>query len=580
MDTEKSVSQLVYDFINTTLNDMESVHIIKSHTKPAYIKTLEKFNKYIEDSTKNGLLQNNTWQSNKSSEKAKVLHANLNLHDIANNSVYDLHIIKVMALLEHFLSEIAIYSLVYNEKIYLKINDSLGKQHHKDHTSIDNYKALPIERKFATIKKTVRDIYREGFDSRIKFIRKFGFSVEEKLIDSFNFCYRVRNDIVHNQSFVSKDNYIFYKELLNKHKTKNKNNIEPGSERAPDLSGVVIVYFEKHLKDIIHCHQKSKKMYIDKDFFGFAYAKSIEMGLDIGIKICDNIDCIKIEDGKAAKKENLFILNLVQNLQVDLLLPFFNKNTYSDNKHEFNLMGVLSIVQSSIKTLESLTIKNHTLENMYFDGKSFTETISNSDTVEKNYLLVNLLALYAIKIRMLDEFQKIRSKEVELWKEVEKNTKFLIKYPQAKVQLADFKKNGGFKYKSFKKGNLRLLRHFKSIEYDKDSNNWDELIYEFALNLLLEEYYNATDVLYRVKKFMDDEITCDTIKDNQKWKKVILNMLGWPIALKYRNNKDLKKYFKITFDENITQQIIDKEDKNFDDDYSKIFQQSNETIVA
>ncbi len=33
MDTEKSVSQLVYDFIETTLNDMELVHIIKSHTE-------------------------------------------------------------------------------------------------------------------------------------------------------------------------------------------------------------------------------------------------------------------------------------------------------------------------------------------------------------------------------------------------------------------------------------------------------------------------------------------------------------------------------------------------------------------
>ena len=401
------------------------------------------------------------------------------------------------------------------------------------------------------------------------------------MIDSYNFCYRVRNDIVHNQSFVSKDNYIFYKELLNKHKTKNKNNIEPGSEGAPDLSGVVIVYFEKYLKDIIHCHQKNKKMYIDKDFFGFVYAKAIEMGIDIGIKICDNIDYWKVKDGKAVKKEDSFILGVVQQLQVDLLLPFFNKNTYSDNKNDFNLMGVLSIVQSSIKTLESLTIKDHTLENMYFDGKSFTETIANSDTETKNYLLVNLLALYAIKIRMLDEYQKIRKREIDFWKKVEKNRKFLIQYPQAKVQLSDFKKDGGFKYKSYKEGNLRLLRHFKSIEYDKDSNSWDELKYEFGSNLILGEYYNATDVLYRVKKFtsIDDNI-CDTIKDNQEWKKVILSMLGWPIALKYRNNKDLKKYFKITFDENITQQIIDKEDKGFDDDYTKIIQNNDEVVAA
>ena len=583
MDTEKSVSQLVYDFINTTLNDMESVGIIKSHTESEYNKILNKYNKYIGDSNKSGLLQNHTWQSNKASEKARALHSNLNLHDIADNSVYDLHIIKVMALVEHFLSEIVIYALVYNESIFLKINSTLGKQHQRDYTSIDNYKTLPVERKFATIKKLVRNIYKEGFDSRIKFIRKLGFSIDEKLIDSYNFCYRVRNDIVHNQSFVSKDNYDFYKDLLKKHKTKNKNSIEPGSEGSPDLSGVVIVYFEKHLKDIIHCHQKNKKMVIDKNFFGFVYAKAIEMGIDIGIKICDNIDYWKIEDGNLVKKEDSFLFGLTQQLQVDLLLPFFNKNTYSDNKNDFNLMGVLSIVQSSIKTLESLTIKDWTGENMYFDGKSFTETKDNLDREKKNFLLVNLLALYAIKNRMLDEYQKIKKREIDLWKNVEKDRKFLMQYPQAKAQLADFKKDGGFKYKAYKEGNLRLLRHFKSIEYDKNSNSWEELRYEFGLNLILGEYYNATDVLYRVKKFTnidDSNNDCDTTKDNQAWKKIILHMLGWPIALKYRNNKDLKKYFKVTFDENITQQIIDKEDKNFDDDYAKIIQQTDETVIA
>ena len=158
-----------------------------------------------------------------------------------------------------------------------------------------------------------------------------------------------------------------------------------------------------------------------------------------------------------------------------------------------------------------------------------------------------------------------------------------MQYPQAKAQLADFKKDGGFKYKAYKEGNLRLLRHFKSIEYDKNSNSWEELRYEFGLNLILGEYYNATDVLYRVKKFTnidDSNNDCDTTKDNQAWKKIILHMLGWPIALKYRNNKDLKKYFKVTFDENITQQIIDKEDKNFDDDYAKIIQQTDETVIA
>ena len=583
METEKSVSQLVYDFIKTTLNDMESVHIIKSHTESEYKKILNKYNKYIDDSTKNGLLQNHNWKSNKSSEKARALHSNLNLHDIANDSVYDLHIIKVMALVEHFLSEIVIYALVYNESIFLKINSTLGKQHQIDYTSIDNYKTLPVERKFATIKELVRNIYKEGFDNRIKFIRKFGFSIDEKLIDSYNFCYRVRNDIVHNQSFVSKNNYIFYKELLNKHKTKNKNNIEPGSEGAPDLSGVVIVYFEKYLKDIIHCHQKNKKMYIDKDFFGFVYAKAIEMGIDIGIKICDNIDYWKVKDGKAVKKGDSFILGVVQQLQVDLLLPFFNKNTYSDNKNDFNLMGVLSIVQSSIKTLESLTIKDSTVKNMYFDGKSFTKTTDNLDRTNKNFLLVNLLALYAIKNRMLDEYQKIKKREIDFWKNVEKDRNFLMQYPQAKAQLADFKKDDGFKYKAYKEGNLRLLRHFKSIEYDKDSSRWDELRYEFGLNLILGEYYNATDTLYRVKKFTnidENNNDCDTTKDNQEWKKIILHMLGWPIALKYRNNKYLKKYFKITFDENITQQIIDKQDKNFDDDYAKIIQQTDQTVIA
>jgi hypothetical protein len=49
MGIEKSVSQLVYDFIKTTLDDMESVHIIKSHTESEYKKILNKYNKYKDD---------------------------------------------------------------------------------------------------------------------------------------------------------------------------------------------------------------------------------------------------------------------------------------------------------------------------------------------------------------------------------------------------------------------------------------------------------------------------------------------------------------------------------------------------